>query len=136
MVCGPTGGGNGAGDLDVSQSGPDLTRHIITELLGVDEEFGPVVSTDFQIAPALDRKLQGDDSEGGNFSEMVGAQEVGQFTEFRIVEDEEKGIDLIVLEIEDLQDRFGIGPVEFLQIVDFSGVFQTLGEEIGGSLGP
>jgi hypothetical protein len=67
---------------------------------------------------------------------MVGAQEVGDLAELGIVGDEKKGVDLIVLEGEDLQDRLGLGPVELPEIVDLACVLQMLGQSVGCPLGP
>jgi len=51
------------------------------------------------------------------------------------VSDEEKGFDIVVLEREDFQDRFGLGPVELSEVVDLPSVLQALGQSVGCPLG-
>jgi hypothetical protein len=52
------------------------------------------------------------------------------------VEDKEEGVDLVVLEGEDLQNGVGIGAVELPEVMDLSLVFQAFGEGVGSALGP
>jgi hypothetical protein len=67
---------------------------------------------------------------------MVGAQEIGDLTQFGIVGDEEKGFDVVLLEGEDFKHRFGLGPVELPEVVDLPRVLQALGQSVGCPLGP
>ena len=126
----------GGSFLLISQDCSDLTGHIVSELLGKDEKVRFTLCPLGKSFPAFDIKIQSDDPKGRDFAEVVGAQEVGDLAQFRVVKNDEYGFILVILYRKNLQDCFGIGTVKLLQVMDTTRVLQPFRQGVGGSLCP